>query len=249
MDLNAARALALDLMAEHGVTAPWTFEFDNAKSRMGACNYQRRRISISRYFTEHATEAQVRDTILHEIAHALTPGAHHGTRWKAVALRIGATPRSCGENPFFTSDGQVAERLAKVEGKPFYRVAAARDRGKRYRILTDNEKTYTLIDENGDVLRASKGLVYRDGDPEPTPTQMMQTERDTNLARAKGKPRVRVTIPGYEDKRYALLKAGRTSRQQHTLVNLDSGQLAKVSQRFVRPENVSERLGSRLLTG
>ncbi len=40
------------------------------------------------------------DTLLHEIAHALAgPEAGHGPAWKAVAVRIGATPRACDDSP------------------------------------------------------------------------------------------------------------------------------------------------------
>jgi hypothetical protein len=41
-------------------------------------------------------EREVRDTILHEIAHALAPpGAGHGAKWQAVALSIGCSGRRC----------------------------------------------------------------------------------------------------------------------------------------------------------
>jgi len=44
----------------------------------------------------HASSEQLTDTILHEIAHALAgPAAKHGPAWKAIARRLGATPKSC----------------------------------------------------------------------------------------------------------------------------------------------------------
>ncbi len=46
--------------------------------------------------TELNGEAEVRDTLLHEIAHALTGSrAGHGPAWQKVALAIGAKPRRC----------------------------------------------------------------------------------------------------------------------------------------------------------
>jgi len=240
MELTAARDLALTLMAEHGISDTWTFAFDNATRRMGLCNYRKHTISVSRHFAEHASEAQVRDTILHEIAHALTPGAKHGPGWKVVALRIGATPKACGENPFMHSEGEVGKLLAKVDGKPFYRVASPRFANKRYRILSDNEKTYSLVDEEGGTLRAAKSLVYPDGQPQPTPAQMREAERQRNLAAVAGKPVVRISVPGYDGRRYAILRGGRHARENHTLVNLDTGQPIKVAQRLVRPESPSE---------
>jgi predicted SprT family Zn-dependent metalloprotease len=94
VDLDAARRLALDLMTRHGLDE-WRFAFDRAKRRLGCCHYDRRTITLSGPLTRLNAEAVVRDTVLHEIAHALTPGAGHGPRWKRAAAAIGAAPRSC----------------------------------------------------------------------------------------------------------------------------------------------------------
>src|SRR5262249_54133088 len=51
---------------------------------------------ISEYYARHSPEESVLDTLRHEMAHAIAgPAAKHGPRWKAVAIRLGATPRSC----------------------------------------------------------------------------------------------------------------------------------------------------------
>ena len=94
MDTYQAQQLALDLIAEHGLDG-WTFRFDGAKNRFGICRYGRREIGLSRPLTALNGYDEVRDTILHEIAHALTPGAGHGPRWKQMAARIGAKPDRC----------------------------------------------------------------------------------------------------------------------------------------------------------
>ena len=105
MELAAARALALDLMAQHGLH-DWRLHFDRAKRRAGICRYNDHVIGLSAPITALHTEAEVRDTILHEIAHALTgPRAGHGPRWKAVARRIGCSGERC-----------VAETSARVPG-------------------------------------------------------------------------------------------------------------------------------------
>jgi len=99
MELYKAEFLARDLMEVHGLFEdyydPWTFKFDNAKRRLGCCNYTRRTISISKPLVLINDEATVRDTILHEIAHALTPGAKHGPQWKTKCREIGAKPERC----------------------------------------------------------------------------------------------------------------------------------------------------------
>jgi len=95
MDLDAARELARELMDEHGLTG-WRFEFDRAKRRAGVCRHHQQVIGLSGPITRLHPEAEVRDTILHEIAHALAgPRAGHGPAWVAVARRIGCSAERC----------------------------------------------------------------------------------------------------------------------------------------------------------
>ena len=94
MDPEAARALARDLMDRHGLH-DWSFRFDRARRRLGCCRYGDRTITLSRHLVRLNPVEVVRDTILHEIAHAQTPGAKHGPAWRAQALALGAAPRAC----------------------------------------------------------------------------------------------------------------------------------------------------------
>lgn len=247
MDLTEAEALARRLMADHDLPGGWTFAFDSATRRMGLCSYQHRRISISRHFTAHATEAEVRDVVLHEIAHVLAGyAAKHGPQWKAVARRLGATPKACGHNPYAMSDEAVQKRMSKVKSEQVYLVIGAKYRGRRFRLLGDNTKSYLLVDEEGRTLRAHKGLVYREGEPEPTREDARQQERQRNIEAAKGLPVVRVGHPKFAGQRFAILP-GRTTAKNHLLVNIDTGDLLRAPWREVRPETASERLGAKLL--
>ena len=93
MNLQAAQTMALDLMTKHGLRN-WGFEFDRAKNRAGQCRLWDRVISLSRPYVELNSEASVRDTILHEIAHALSPlGSRHNWVWQQKAREVGADPR------------------------------------------------------------------------------------------------------------------------------------------------------------
>lgn len=89
-----AAALADRLLREHGLARRgWTFRFNNAKRSLGLCRYADRRIELSRHFVLGASRQAVRETLLHEIAHALAGStAGHGPRWKAICLQIGARP-------------------------------------------------------------------------------------------------------------------------------------------------------------
>ena len=81
-------------MAEHGLD-DWTFVFDRAVRRAGKCSYSTRTISLSSPLTRLHDEDEVRETILHEIAHALTPGEGHSAVWRRMAVRIGSTGERC----------------------------------------------------------------------------------------------------------------------------------------------------------
>jgi predicted SprT family Zn-dependent metalloprotease len=96
MNLYAAKHLAESLMQQHGLAgAGWCFRFDHARKRFGSCRCREKVITLSRTLTFLNTEAEVRDTILHEIAHALTPGDGHGRRWKRMCIQVGAKPVRC----------------------------------------------------------------------------------------------------------------------------------------------------------
>lgn len=95
MRIADAAALAHELMTRHGLVG-WRLVFDNAKTRAGVCRPARREIGLSRVLTQLHDEADVRDTILHEIAHALVGPEHgHDAVWREAALRIGCSGQRC----------------------------------------------------------------------------------------------------------------------------------------------------------
>ncbi len=95
MDLALALTKARGLLHEHGLHG-WQVGLDNAKRRAGKCDYTAKMITLSRHLTRLHTEAEVTDTILHEIAHALVGPAHgHDAAWRSKALDIGCTGTRC----------------------------------------------------------------------------------------------------------------------------------------------------------
>jgi len=84
------------LREESGTLEGWTVHINpNTTNRYGRCSYGSREIELGEKFILHATDAQILDTILHEIAHALVGRGHgHGETWKAMARKVGATPKS-----------------------------------------------------------------------------------------------------------------------------------------------------------
>ena len=83
-------ALALTEMGLHLDLSSWSFGYDSAKTRAGLCSYTNQHISVSRYLCEIHSIADVRQTILHEIAHARCgPEAGHGRVWLQTAKSMG----------------------------------------------------------------------------------------------------------------------------------------------------------------
>lgn len=98
MDLHQAEMLILDHMHQHGLTQQgWRFEWDNHKSRFGSARGGAYKvITLSKPLTYHRDYMSVRNTILHEIAHALVgPSMGHGPTWRAKALSIGCDGKRC----------------------------------------------------------------------------------------------------------------------------------------------------------
>jgi predicted SprT family Zn-dependent metalloprotease len=89
--------LAQQLMAVHGLNG-WRFRFNRCKTALGLCVHHRRTIELSIYLVERTNPLdEIRDTILHEIAHALVGPRHgHDAVWRRKCRQIGARPMRCG---------------------------------------------------------------------------------------------------------------------------------------------------------
>ncbi len=99
-ELAGIKALAARLFAEHGLE-DWSFAFDHATRRAGCCDYRRKRISFAVQFARQASEEEIHDTLLHEIAHALVGKKHnHDAVWKAKAQAIGSSGERCHDSRF-----------------------------------------------------------------------------------------------------------------------------------------------------
>src|SRR5688572_6617188 len=95
MDFITAEKMAKQLMALHGLNE-WNFKWIKTISIAGRCNYPKKLIMLSCKIVLINDESNVRNTILHEIAHALTPGKGHSKEWKRKAKEIGCTAQRCG---------------------------------------------------------------------------------------------------------------------------------------------------------
>jgi len=95
MDLSDAERLARYEMGRYHLNE-WHFAWNDRKTAAGLCSYRKQTIELSRALTPHRAEGDVRDTVLHEIAHALCgPKAGHSRTWRAKARELGARPTTC----------------------------------------------------------------------------------------------------------------------------------------------------------
>ncbi len=142
MDLAQAQQLACELMAHHGVTeAGWVFGWSNGKRQLGCCQMREaisgpskgkrvKSIKLSRHLVRLNDDDEVRDTILHEIAHALAGLDHgHDEVWKATCLRIGARPDRTAGKEVKTVQGRysiVCQACQRVVGQRHRRIEPRR---------------------------------------------------------------------------------------------------------------------------
>ena len=203
MQLNDARDLARRLMDEHGLSQ-WRLEFDRAKRRAGVCRHDRRTIGLSAPVTRLHPEEEVRDTILHEIAHALAGArAGHGPAWVEVARRIGCSAQRC-----------VPEDLPQVPGAwvgtcPQGHTHQRHRRPERV-LLCGRCRELADLDRVLDWLHHGRPAAMH---PNYT-AELAALRKGSALVRfGRGVP-VRITVPGgFEGKVGVVVKRGRTRYQ------------------------------------
>lgn len=158
MTLTEAKNLTLELMEEHGVIQDgWVFQWSNGKRQLGCAVViktkdrrtgkvtEQKRIRISRHLVELNDDDEIRDTILHEIAHAIAGLKNgHNHVWRAVCRRIGAKPK------------RLAGEEVRVVEPPYMLICKCCQKtlGKRHRRMTRKQLASRYCGHCG---RASKG--------------------------------------------------------------------------------------------
>lgn len=122
MTESQCKAMVLENIEKH-LNSNWTFKWSNAKRSAGSCRIKgiklpsgkskivKGTISISKSILKEMTYEGVKDTILHEIAHAIqyekTGSSDHGPIWKKIAKSLGAVPKAAAQPEHFIK-GKVA---------------------------------------------------------------------------------------------------------------------------------------------
>ena len=105
MIIEMAEAMLQEECSREGLLKEgWSTAISNRMKRsFGMCNYTYKTITLSKTLVEANSEERVRNTILHEIAHAIAGHtAGHGWKWRQVAQMLGCDARRC-----FSSENTV----------------------------------------------------------------------------------------------------------------------------------------------
>lgn len=149
------KELAKELFAQHGLDKQgWTLVFDNALRRNGSCSYSTKQISVSKHYIKLNTPELIRDTLLHEIAHALTPNDRgHGRSWKLKCAEIGAMPVAI----------KRGMGIKQVEGKWKAICTGCKEVYSRHRRATKNTR-YSCPDCSGPRFNIDYELIFKLGE-------------------------------------------------------------------------------------
>ena len=74
----------------------WRIEINGRLSRaLGRTDFESKKIEMQKRYVQYGTYDEIKDTILHEIAHVLAGWEHkHDGVWKEMACRLGAIPKA-----------------------------------------------------------------------------------------------------------------------------------------------------------
>lgn len=90
MTIQKALQITRKLLKEYGLEG-WSATTNRRKRAFGVCNYTKQQIELSSILVPLMMDEGIMDTILHEIAHALTPGHNHDRVWKSKFIQLGGT--------------------------------------------------------------------------------------------------------------------------------------------------------------
>jgi len=134
MLLSQALKQGRELLNDVGVT-DFALGFDRAKTRAGQCSHSRRTITLSEHFVQLNDWERVRNTVLHEAAHALAgAGAGHGYKWVIQCRNLGIDPQRC-----FT-----LETTAMPEGNVIVSCPTHGELARQHRMPKSNARTYKV---------------------------------------------------------------------------------------------------------
>ena len=95
MNIHEAISLGYDIINEFPSLYNWTVTSNNRKRAFGLCSHSKEVISLSSYLVPQMTDKAIKNTIIHEIAHALTPFHGHDNVWRDKCISLGGNGKRC----------------------------------------------------------------------------------------------------------------------------------------------------------
>jgi predicted SprT family Zn-dependent metalloprotease len=117
MTITEAITLATELKNQHFELRTWSVTLHNRKRSFGTCNHLKKEIQLSRLLIPTMTDAGVKDTIIHEIAHALTKGHGHDYTWKRKCIELGGNGQRLGGIDKFIDGKNGIVEFNKIQSK------------------------------------------------------------------------------------------------------------------------------------
>lgn len=147
MDTNDAYRLGRNLMTLHGLE-DWKLQYDQASKRAGRTVHGSKTIQLSRSLVKLFSEEEIKETLLHEISHALVgPGHGHNETWRNRYLSIGGN----GKSRYTPSEAVKEAERARAKY-----VATCSGCSKEY-LLTRKRKNLNFLMCGDSSCRASLG--------------------------------------------------------------------------------------------
>lgn len=117
MKKQEAFILANELKNKHESLLRWKVTFNNRKGSFGLCSYSKREIQLSNMLIPFMSDKAIKDTILHEIAHALTAGHGHDYVWRIKFIELGGNGERIGSIDKFKNGKEDEIQFRKVTSK------------------------------------------------------------------------------------------------------------------------------------
>ena len=96
MLVREARQMAMELFKQYNIDTTWKLKFMAHSRWLGCCMFNKKTIYLNLAYVANAPPEVIRNTIIHEIAHALLPWqVHHGVQWKQLFRRMGGDGKRC----------------------------------------------------------------------------------------------------------------------------------------------------------
>ncbi len=161
MNRTIASQLLRDTLNQHGLSE-WkgSLSLLENNSWVGLCDYKKKTIFLNAFAVDIHPDDEIKDTVLHEVAHALVGENHkHDSIWAAKAEEIGArsTPCNMFSIPSHVVDaicsGHVVELIEETIKVPKYRVTRLQDECPFCHKVAKEKFSFDSVNKQGDQIR------------------------------------------------------------------------------------------------